>query len=131
MSSFDWETTSALATGVGTLVLAGATFASVRSANRTARITERTLQAELRPLLLPSRARDVEEKVGALGIPQAQVAKHAHGIGVAAARRNHDFDPGRFSLKQGLEVARAYLSIGAEQCAIHVDGDQAGNMHAP
>src|SRR3954451_23221590 len=62
-SSFDWVTVSSLATGLGTLVLAGATFASVRSANRTARLTERTLQAELRPLLLPSRGRDVEEKV--------------------------------------------------------------------
>jgi hypothetical protein len=46
------------------LVLAGATFASVRSTNRTARFTERALQAELRPLLLPSRLRDIEEKVG-------------------------------------------------------------------
>jgi hypothetical protein len=63
-SSIDWTTVSSLATGVGTLVLAVATFASVRSANRTARLTERTLQAELRPLLLPSRFQDVEEKVG-------------------------------------------------------------------
>lgn len=53
-----------LSTGFGTLVLAGATFASVRSANRTARLTEASHQADLRPLLLPSRFQDVEEKVG-------------------------------------------------------------------
>ena len=35
----DWVTISALATAVGTLVLALATFASVRSANRAARGT--------------------------------------------------------------------------------------------
>lgn len=63
-SSLDWTTVSELATGVGTLILAVATFGSVRSANRTARLTERALQAELRPLLLPSRFRDAEEKVG-------------------------------------------------------------------
>ena len=39
----DWSTISALATGGGTLVLALATFASVRSSNRTARIAEQSL----------------------------------------------------------------------------------------
>lgn len=64
MSSIDWTTVADLSTGFGTLVLAGATFASVRSSNRTARLTERSLQADLRPLLLPSRFHDLEEKVG-------------------------------------------------------------------
>jgi hypothetical protein len=63
-STLDWTTVSELATGFGTLVLAVATFASVRSANRTARLTERSLLAELRPLLLPTRFQDIEEKVG-------------------------------------------------------------------
>ncbi|MDX6212541.1 MAG: hypothetical protein QOF82_1628 [Frankiales bacterium] len=63
-TTLNWNTVASLATGFGTLVLAAATFASVRSANRTARLTERSLQAELRPLLLPSRFQDVEEKVG-------------------------------------------------------------------
>jgi hypothetical protein len=40
-----WNTVSSLATGVGTLVLAVATFASVRSANRAARAAERSLLA--------------------------------------------------------------------------------------
>jgi hypothetical protein len=59
----DWVTISALATAAGTLVLALATFASVRSANRAARVAERSLLAGLRPLLLPSRLEDSSQKV--------------------------------------------------------------------
>jgi hypothetical protein len=59
----DWVTISALATAGGTLVLAGATFASVRSANRAARVAERSLLAGLRPLLMPSRLDDPPQKV--------------------------------------------------------------------
>src|ERR1039457_6034019 len=39
----DWVTISSLATAGGTLVLAVATFSSVRSANRSARVAERSL----------------------------------------------------------------------------------------
>src|SRR2546421_4154554 len=60
----DWATISALATASGTLVLAAATFASVRSANRSARATERALLAGIRPVLVPSRLQDPFEKVG-------------------------------------------------------------------
>jgi hypothetical protein len=59
----DWATISSLATATGTLVLACATFASVRSANRTARAAERSLQIGLRPLLIPSRFDDPQQKV--------------------------------------------------------------------
>jgi hypothetical protein len=59
----DWATISALATAGGTLVLAGATFASVRSANRAARAAETSLLAGLRPLLLPSHLEDAAQKV--------------------------------------------------------------------
>jgi hypothetical protein len=59
----DWTTVSALATGLGTLVLAVATFAAVRSANRAARAAERSLLAGLRPLLVPSRPEDGQQKV--------------------------------------------------------------------
>jgi hypothetical protein len=59
----DWVTISALATAGGTLVLALATFASVRSANRAARVAERSLLAGLRPLLVPSRFDDPPQKV--------------------------------------------------------------------
>jgi hypothetical protein len=56
-------TVSALATGFGTLVLAVATFAAVRSAHRAARAAERSLLAGLRPLLVPSRLEDGAQKV--------------------------------------------------------------------
>jgi hypothetical protein len=59
-----WETASALGTAVGTLVLAIATFLSVRSANRSAQAAERSLLAGLRPLLIASRPQDLEQKVG-------------------------------------------------------------------
>src|SRR5207253_2559741 len=60
----DWATIASLATAGTTLVLAFATFASVRSGNRTARAAERSLQVNLRPLLGPSRLEDPEQKVG-------------------------------------------------------------------
>ena len=54
----DWVTISALATAGGTLVLAGATFSSVRSAHASTRVTERALLASIRPLLVPTRLED-------------------------------------------------------------------------
>lgn len=60
----DWVTISALATAGGTLVLAVSTFASVRSANRAARVAERSLLAGLRPVVVQSRFEDPMEKVG-------------------------------------------------------------------
>ncbi|HKD94829.1 MAG TPA: hypothetical protein VKB43_09010 [Gaiellaceae bacterium] len=59
----DWVTISALASAGGTLVLAGVTVASVRSANRAARVAEQSLLAGQRPLLVPSRAEDPAIKV--------------------------------------------------------------------
>jgi hypothetical protein len=59
----DWVTISSLATAGGTLVLAVATFASVRSVNQAARTAERALQVGLRPLLVPSRLEDPLIKV--------------------------------------------------------------------
>ena len=55
LASLDWATAATLATAVGTLVLAVATFASVRSANRAARVAEAAFQANLRPVLVTSR----------------------------------------------------------------------------
>jgi hypothetical protein len=59
----DWTTISSLATGAGTLVLAIATFASVRSANRSARVAEDALQEQRRPLFAPSRFNDPAQKI--------------------------------------------------------------------
>jgi len=60
----DWATISSLATAGGTLVLATATFAAVRSSNRAARAAEASLQAGLRPLLVPSRLGDPPQRIG-------------------------------------------------------------------
>jgi hypothetical protein len=60
----DWVTISALASAGGTLVLAGVTVGSVRSANRAARVAEQSLLAGQRPLLVPSRAEDPVVKAG-------------------------------------------------------------------
>jgi hypothetical protein len=66
----DWSTIASLATAGGTLVLAVATFASIRSANRSARISERSartaeqsLLAGQRPLLVNSRLQDPQQKI--------------------------------------------------------------------
>jgi hypothetical protein len=58
-----WTTVSSLATAGGTLVLAVATFAAVRSANRSARIAQRSFEIGLRPILAPSRLEDPPQKV--------------------------------------------------------------------
>lgn len=59
----DWATVSSLATAGGTLVLAVATFASVRTSNRSARISEQALQEQRRPVLAPSRLEDPVQKI--------------------------------------------------------------------
>ena len=59
----DWTTIGSLATAGGTLVLAFATFAAVRSSNRSARLAEYAMQIGIRPLLMPSRLEDVAQKI--------------------------------------------------------------------
>lgn len=59
----DWATVSSLATAGGTLVLAVATFAAVRSSSRSARIAEVALQEQRHPLLAPSRLEDPKQKI--------------------------------------------------------------------
>lgn len=60
----DWPSTAAsAATAVGTLVLAGATFASIRASQRATRATEAALLASTRPVLVPSRSQDPPQKI--------------------------------------------------------------------
>ena len=59
----NWATISSLATGAGTLILALATFSSVRAANRSARVSERSLLGAILPLLVSSHMYDPEEKI--------------------------------------------------------------------
>lgn len=66
----DWSTIASIATAGGTLVLAVATFSSVRSGQRSARIAERStaiaergLLIGMRPVLAPARESDPPETV--------------------------------------------------------------------
>jgi hypothetical protein len=59
----DWTVVASLATAVGTLALAASTLVAVRSANRSARIAEYSMQIGIRPLLMPSRLEDATQKI--------------------------------------------------------------------
>jgi hypothetical protein len=59
----DTATIASLATAFGTLVLAVATFASTRSANHSARIAERALDLNLRPVLIPAHEWEPSERI--------------------------------------------------------------------
>src|ERR1700692_2603442 len=82
----DWVTISSLATAGGTLVLAVATFASVRSANRSTKLAEVSLREQLRPVLVHSRLDDPEQKIMFSGghwvrVPgSAAVVQHVDGV---------------------------------------------------
>ena len=67
VSAVSWATIASLATAAGTLVLAVATFSSVRSGNRSARVAEQALQEQRRPVLAPSRLEDPPQKIMFLG----------------------------------------------------------------
>src|SRR5262249_56628512 len=59
----DWPTIASLATAAGTLVLAFATFAAVRSSNRSGRLAELALEEQRRPVLVQSRLDDAIQKI--------------------------------------------------------------------
>ena len=59
----DWTVVASLATAAGTLALAAATLVAVRSANRSARLAEYSMQIGIRPLLMPSRLEDATQKI--------------------------------------------------------------------
>jgi hypothetical protein len=69
----DWVTISALATAGGTFALAATTYASVRSANKAARTAERSLLAELRPLIVESSEQDPAQHVNFVDVPAITV----------------------------------------------------------
>jgi hypothetical protein len=70
----DWATIASFATALGTLVLAFATFAAIRSSNRSARIAERSFEVNLRPVLVTSRLEDPVQKIRWVDDHWAQLA---------------------------------------------------------
>ena len=108
-----WPTIASLATAGGTLVLAAATFASVRSANRAARVAELSLMAGLRPLLLSSRAEDPSQKImwsdrHFAHVPGGRATVEVDGdvIYLAASVRNAGAGAARHLLRQEQAAAR-------------------------
>ncbi|MFY9926413.1 MAG: hypothetical protein WAK82_00270, partial [Streptosporangiaceae bacterium] len=63
MSWDNWATVADLATALGTLILAVATFSAVRSANLSARVAQASLLVGLRPVLMATRRDDPTQKV--------------------------------------------------------------------
>src|ERR1700733_8432150 len=55
MTVAEWSTIANLATALGTLILAVATFSAVRSSNLMAKVAQQQLLIQLRPVLAPSR----------------------------------------------------------------------------
>jgi hypothetical protein len=90
----DTATIASLATALGTLVLAVATFASTRSANHSARIAERALDLNLRPLLIPAHEWEPTERITfrdeivELRAGYAAVEQRSGGLYFAAQLRN-------------------------------------------
>jgi hypothetical protein len=74
LTTTDWATIASFATALGTLVLALATFAAIRSSNRSARIAERSFEVNLRPVLVSSRLEDPVQKIRWVDDHWAQLA---------------------------------------------------------
>jgi hypothetical protein len=98
----DWATISALATAGGTLVLAVATFSSVRSSNRSARVAEQALLVNVRPLLMPSRLEDPAQKINWFD---------QHWTSLKGARASVQLENGRVYLAASLRNAGAGVAI--------------------
>jgi len=98
----DWVTISSLATAGGTLVLAVATFSSVRSANRSARVAEQSMLLGSKPVLIPSREEDPVERVRFGDGTFLNIAGH----GAAAQARD-----GRIHMGIGLRNGGAGLAV--------------------
>jgi len=123
----DWATISSLATAGGTLVLAAATYTAVRSANRSARLAERSLQINMRPVLMASRFDDPPDKIGWVDDHWARVpgasahAEEADGnIYLAMSLRNVG---NGIAVLQGWDPSTEPLDIARASQAMHADPD--------
>jgi hypothetical protein len=102
----DWATIASLSTAGGTLVLAIATFSSVRASQRTARIAEQALLIGLRPVLAPANEDDTTMTV-------AFVDQHV--VSVAGGAGSVELEEGRLyfviplrNVGQGLAVLHSW-----------------------
>jgi hypothetical protein len=123
----DWATISSLATAGGTLVLAAATYSAVRSANRSARVAERGLQVNMRPVLVNSRFEDPADKIGWIDDHWARVpgaGAHAEvaddNIYMAMSVRNVG---NGIAVLQGWDPTAEQLDLARARQATHADPD--------
>jgi hypothetical protein len=121
----DWATISSLATAGGTLVLAIATFAAVRSSNRSARISEQALQEQRRPIFTQSRLDDPVQKI--MFVEQHWV-RAAGGHGVAEHDGSVYFAMSLRNVGAGIGVCQAWhVTAGQQSAAVapaHAPEDQ-------
>lgn len=117
-----WVTLADVGTAVGTLVLAGATFVSVRASAHSTRIAERALLAGQRPVLAPAGPDDPAEsvqfadgRVFPVGNGQALAVQDAGAVYLAIPLCN---------VGVGLAVLRGYHLQG--EPATHVAQDPRG-----
>jgi hypothetical protein len=121
MNTQDWVIFSSVATAGGTLVLAVATFSSVRSANRSARAAERSLLVGLRPVLIPSREDDPPEHVR-FGEGH-HVTVEGHGAVLEVANGNIYMAMGIRNAGAGLAVLHGWRAEPYEQGTTHEPPD--------
>jgi hypothetical protein len=102
----DWSTIASLSTAGGTLVLALATFSSVRASQRAARIAEQALLIGLRPVLAPTNKDDA---------PMTVTFIDRHFVTVKGGAGAVELEDGRFyfviplrNIGQGLAVLHAW-----------------------
>jgi hypothetical protein len=116
----DWSTIASLSTAGGTLVLALATFASVRSANRAARVAENAMLENLRPLLVPSRLEDPPEKIG---------FQDDHWVRVAGGHGSAEVSDGAIYLAMPLRNVGNGIAVldRWDLCPERVEGDSGHN----
>ncbi len=116
----DWVTISSLATAGGTLALAGATYASVRSSNRSARLAELALQEQRRPVLVHSYENDRTQVISfgggrrmTLSAGGAAVEIESDAIYLGASLRN---------VGEGIAVLQGWRSDGPATAADGSEG---------
>jgi hypothetical protein len=121
----DWATISSLATAGGTLVLAFATFAAVRSSNRSARLAEVALQEQRRPVFTQSRLDDPVQKI--MFVEQHWV-RAAGGHGVAEHDGSIYFAMSLRNVGAGIGVCQGWhIEAGQQSVRVapeHVPEDQ-------
>ena len=101
MSAMTWSTIASLATALGTLILAVATFSAVRSSNLMAKVAQQQLLVQLRPVLTTTRRDDPVLKVN---FGDTKVVEIPGGGAVS------EVDAGDGSL--GPDTPVVYLAIG-------------------